>query len=126
MFGFRCFAEQNRINYFAKCFIDKAVKDGIDYETAKALCVQGIIGSAKMIEASDKSDYDLKVTFFKPMYGTNYDVAYGKVNSDGTVITFDGFTSNFFGPCSSFTINVDGTNLSGNYAGSLAYTAVKK
>jgi pyrroline-5-carboxylate reductase len=41
--------------YFAKCFIDKAVKDGIDYETAKALCVQGIIGSAKMIEASDKS-----------------------------------------------------------------------
>lgn len=79
-----------------------------------------------VIEASDKSDYDLKVTFFKPMYGTNYDVAYGKVNSDGTVITFDGFTSNFFGPCSSFTINVDGTNLSGNYAGSLAYTAVKK
>ena len=41
--------------YFAKCFIDKAVKDGIDYETAKALCVQGIIGSAKMIEKSDKS-----------------------------------------------------------------------
>ena len=79
-----------------------------------------------VIEASDKSGYDLKVTFFKPMYGTNYDVAYGKVNSDGTVITFDGFTSNFFGPCSSFTINVDGTNLSGNYAGSLAYTAVKK
>lgn len=41
--------------YFTKCFIDKAVKDGIDYETAKTLCVQGIIGSAKMIEASDKS-----------------------------------------------------------------------
>ncbi len=41
--------------YFAKCFIDKAVKDGIDYSTAKALCVQGIIGSAKMIETSDKS-----------------------------------------------------------------------
>lgn len=41
--------------YFAKCFIDKAVKDGIDYETAKALCVQGIIGSAKMIDASEKS-----------------------------------------------------------------------
>lgn len=41
--------------YFAKCFIEKAVKDGIDYSTAKALCVQGIIGSAKMIETSDKS-----------------------------------------------------------------------
>lgn len=41
--------------FFTKCFIDKAVKDGIDYETAKTLCVQGIIGSAKMIEASDKS-----------------------------------------------------------------------
>lgn len=41
--------------YFAKCFIEKAVKDGIDYSTAKALCVQGIIGSAKMIKTSDKS-----------------------------------------------------------------------
>ena len=41
--------------YFAKCFIDKALKDGIDYETAKALCVQGIIGSAKMIKESSKS-----------------------------------------------------------------------
>ena len=79
-----------------------------------------------VIEASDKSDYDLKITFFKPMYGTNYDVADGKVNSDGTVITIDAFTSNFFGPCSSFTINVDGTNLSGKYAGALDYTAVKK
>lgn len=79
-----------------------------------------------VIEASDKSGYDLKITFFKPMYGSNCDVVYGKVNSNGTVITIDGFTSNFFGPCSSFTINVDGTNLSGNYAGSLAYTAVKK
>lgn len=79
-----------------------------------------------VIEASDKSDYDLKITFFKPMYGTNYDVAYGKVNSDGTVITIDAFTSNFFGPCSSFTINIDGTNLSGKYAGALNYTAMKK
>ena len=79
-----------------------------------------------VIEASDKSDYDLKITFFKPMYGTNYDVAYGKVNSDGTVITIDAFTSNFFGSCSSFTINVDGTNLSGKYAGALNYTAMKK
>ena len=41
--------------YFAKCFIDKAVEDGIDYETAKTLCVQGIIGSAKMISNTNKS-----------------------------------------------------------------------
>ena len=45
--------------YFAKSFIDKAVKDGIDYEIAKALCVQGIIGSAKMIKESSKSIDDL-------------------------------------------------------------------
>ena len=48
------------------------------------------------------------------------------LRSDGTVITIDAFTSNFFGPCSSFTINVDGTNLSGKYAGALNYTAMKK
>ncbi len=41
--------------YFAKCFIDKAVKDGIDYNIAKSLCVQGIIGSAKMISNTNKS-----------------------------------------------------------------------
>ncbi len=41
--------------YFAKCFIEKAVKNGIDYDTAKSLCVQGIIGSAKMISETDKS-----------------------------------------------------------------------
>lgn len=41
--------------YFAKCFIDKAIKDGISYEVAKSLCVQAIIGSAKMIANTDKS-----------------------------------------------------------------------
>jgi pyrroline-5-carboxylate reductase len=41
--------------YFAKCFIDKALKDGISYEVAKSLCVQAIIGSAKMIANTDKS-----------------------------------------------------------------------
>lgn len=40
--------------YFAKCFIDKAVKDGIDYEVAKNLASQAIIGSAKMIKESGK------------------------------------------------------------------------
>ena len=40
--------------YFAKAFIEKAVSDGIDYEVAKSLCVQGIIGSAKMISVTNK------------------------------------------------------------------------
>ena len=79
-----------------------------------------------VIEVSDDPNYDVKMTFFKPMYGSTYDVAYGTVNADGTVITIAAFTSNMFGPCSSFDITVDGTNLSGNYAGALAYTAMKK
>jgi hypothetical protein len=68
----------------------------------------------------------LKITFFKPTYGSNYDVAYGTVNADGTVITIAAFTSNMYGPCSAFDINVDGTNLSGRYAGSLDYSATRK
>ena len=40
--------------FFAKAFIEKAVTDGIDYEVAKSLCVQGIIGSAKMISVTNK------------------------------------------------------------------------
>ena len=79
-----------------------------------------------VIEVSDDPNYDVKMTFFKPMYGSTYDVAYGTVNADGTVITIAAFTSNMFGPCSAFDITVDGTNLSGNYAGALAYTAIKK
>lgn len=79
-----------------------------------------------IIEVSDDPNYDVKITFFKPTYGSTYDVAYGTVNADGTVITIAAFTSNMFGPCSSFDITVDGTNLSGNYAGALAYTAMKK
>ena len=79
-----------------------------------------------IIEVSDDPNYDVKITFFKPMYGSTYDVAYGTVNADGTVITIDAFTSNMFGPCSSFDINVNGTELSGNYAGALDYSATKK
>lgn len=40
--------------YFAKCFIEKGVKDGLDYNTAKNLACESIIGSAKMILESDK------------------------------------------------------------------------
>jgi hypothetical protein len=79
-----------------------------------------------VIEASDDPNYDLKITFFKPTYGSNYDVAYGTVNADGTVITIAAFTSNMYGPCSAFDINVDGTNLYGRYAGSLDYSATRK
>jgi hypothetical protein len=79
-----------------------------------------------VIEASDKAEYDVKITFFKPMYGSTYDVAYGTVNADGTAITIAAFTSNMFGPLSSFDITVNGTELSGNYGGALNYTATKK
>lgn len=79
-----------------------------------------------VIEVSDKADYDVKMTFFKPMYGSTYDVAYGTVNADGTVITIAAFTSNMFGPLSSFDITVNGTELSGNYGGNLNYSATKK
>lgn len=41
--------------YFAKSFIENAVKHGIDYETAKSLASDAIIGSAKMIIETDKS-----------------------------------------------------------------------
>ena len=79
-----------------------------------------------VIEASDDPNYDVKITFFKPMYGSTYDVAYGNVSGDGKVITVAAFTSNMFGSCPEFTITVDGTNLSSNYGGNLAYTAMKK
>jgi len=40
--------------YFAEGFIEKAVKNGIDYETAKILACESIIGSAKMILETNK------------------------------------------------------------------------
>lgn len=40
--------------YFAKCFIDKAVKDGIEYDVAKNLACEAIKGSADMILESGK------------------------------------------------------------------------
>ena len=79
-----------------------------------------------VIEASDDPKYDVKITFFKPMYGNTCDVAYGNVSGDGKVITVAAFTSNMFGPCSEFNVMVDGTNLSSDYDGKLAYTAMKK
>ncbi len=43
------------LELFAKAFIDQAVKDGIDYETAKNLTCQSIISSASLILKSDES-----------------------------------------------------------------------
>ena len=40
--------------YFVQAFIEQGVKDGIDYEVAKNLASQAIIGSAKMIKESGK------------------------------------------------------------------------
>ena len=39
--------------YFALCFIDQAVRDGIDFETAKKLTAESIKSSANMILKSD-------------------------------------------------------------------------
>lgn len=41
------------IDLFIKAFIDKAVKDGIDYETAKGLTVESIIASCNLVLKSD-------------------------------------------------------------------------
>lgn len=41
--------------YFYKGFLESSVKRGVPYEVAKNLLVQSIIGSAKMIESSQKS-----------------------------------------------------------------------
>ena len=43
------------LEYFAKAFIDKAVEDGVDYETAKKLTCESIISSACLILSSDES-----------------------------------------------------------------------
>ena len=41
--------------YFVQAFIEQGVKDGIDYEVAKKLACEAVIGSAKMILETDKS-----------------------------------------------------------------------
>ena len=40
--------------YFVEAFIENAVNDGIEYEIAKTLACQAVIGSAKMILQTDK------------------------------------------------------------------------
>lgn len=49
------------LELFAKAFIDKAVKDGVDYETAKKLTCESIISSAYLIlNSSDSIDTLIK------------------------------------------------------------------
>ena len=43
------------LELFAKAFIDKALKDGVDYETAKGLVCESIISSAELIIQSNDS-----------------------------------------------------------------------
>ena len=43
------------IYYFIKLFIEKGVKNGIDYEVAKQLATETIIGSCKMIQQTNKT-----------------------------------------------------------------------
>jgi len=43
------------LELFAKAFIDKALKDGIDYDVAKALVCESIISSANLIIKSDET-----------------------------------------------------------------------
>ncbi len=40
--------------YYIKCFVDSAVKRGVDEETAKNLVVESMIGSAEMVKRSGK------------------------------------------------------------------------
>ena len=54
------------MDYFAKAFIDDAVNRGINYEVAKKLASQAIIGSAKMILEADKSIDELIVDVCSP------------------------------------------------------------
>lgn len=42
------------LELFAKAFIDKAIKDGIDYDIAKQLVCESIITSANLILKSDE------------------------------------------------------------------------
>lgn len=89
-----------------------------------------------VISASGNLDYELKIEFFKDINNPyvssySYDVAYGNVNDDGTVITVKyPANTNLFNPeemgGKSFDINVSGDNLSSDFAGKFTYTAVKE
>ncbi len=89
-----------------------------------------------VISASGNLDYELKIEFFKDINDPyvssySYDVAYGNVNDDGTVITVKyPANTNLFNPeemgGKSFDINVSGDNLSSDFAGQFTYTAVKE
>ena len=58
----------------------------------------------------------------------SYDAAYGKVSEDMTkvTVTIPGGKSNFYGPVSDFELSINGNEISGNYAGNVTYSAIKR
>ena len=56
--------------YFVKSFVEKANKDGLDYNTALVLACESIIGSSKMILESGKSIDELITDVCSPKGAT--------------------------------------------------------
>jgi hypothetical protein len=86
-----------------------------------------------VITESDNSSYDLKMQFFYTSgeYSSGYELAYGKVNADGTVIEVTFITSNILGPVTGTTaMSVNGNTISGTiqtqYMGVVEYSATKE
>ena len=85
-----------------------------------------------VISKSDNSDYDIKMQFgYTNGEGTtSYDLAYGKVSSDGKTIDVTFQTSNLCGPLDAAILAINGTVISGaitgQYLGTVNYSATKK
>ena len=98
---------------------NESVKDPYSYANTTETLV---------ISASDNPSYDLKMLFFyTPGEYGSYDTAYGTVSADGKTITviFPSGSSNYFGEVSDFNLTVEGNVISGQYAGTYAYSATK-
>lgn len=87
-------------------------------------------GETLVVEKSDNSSYDLSMKFFYTNGDSSYsyDAAYGKVSEDMTkvTVTIPGGESNFYGPVSDFELSINGNEISGNYAGNVPYSAIKR
>ena len=85
-----------------------------------------------VISASDDSSYDLKMQFFftPGEYSSGYELAYGKVNADGTAIEVTFTTNYILGPVSDTAVlTVNGNTISGtiqtDYMGPVEYSATR-
>ena len=83
-----------------------------------------------VVSASDISSYDLSMLFFytEGESSYSYEFAYGKVSADKTTVTvtLPSGSSNFFGTVSDFVLNINGNEISGQYAGTYEYRAIKR